>query len=198
MKVKIIPLPLISLSLVSLLTLSALNASASEIYPLFSIGYGENNITPSADNINFSRHYTPEFSLGFAKDIQLDENWQLTSSLALSFSKTYITQNFSSGLGNSALSSQGQLKELGLWAGTKIKRENLFSGALSGLSPFVSFDMAIINAEYQVNSEHYKKSIPGYKITTGLEFEVTKHSTFSIGVAYSDFDELELSPNTFY
>lgn len=159
------------------------------IYPFISLGISNAYIELNSPSIEFNSSYRPSFSLGLAKDVQFDENWLLTTSVALSYASTDFNQ-----FSNDYISGQGQLTEKGFWASTKIKRSNLFSGALRGLSPFINLSVAAIKVDYQTDSSHTKKVIPGYKITTGLEFELTSHSTFSIGVGYSDFDDLPVTP----
>ncbi|MCJ8320141.1 MAG: hypothetical protein MJK12_10940 [Colwellia sp.] len=185
---------IITFALISLLTINNTYAEQSNIYPFVSLGLGNTLIAPQSEGIEFNADYRPSISMGLANDWQLDENWLLTTSVALSYSSTDFEQ-YSNSFTINNINNQGQLKELGLWATTKVKRENLFSGALNGMSPFISVSIAAIDANYQTGAGQTDKIIPGYKITTGLEFELTSKSTFSIGVGYSDFDELSVLPN---
>jgi len=183
-----------TLALMSLLTINNTCAEQTDIYPFISLGLGNTVITPQVSGVKFNADYRPSVSMGLANDWQLNENWELTTSIALSYSSSEFEQYSNNNMMNN-INSRGQLKELGLWATTKIKRENLFSGALNTMSPFISVSIAAIDANYQSGAIETDKIIPGYKITTGLEFELTSKSTFSIGVGYSDFDELSVLPN---
>ena len=189
---------IITFALISLFSINNTYAEQSNIYPIISLGLGSTVITPQAAGIEFNTNYRPSISMGLANDWQLDENWLLTTSVALSYSSSNFQQfsgNNTDNIFNGEINNQGQLKELGLWATTKVKRENLFSGAFNGMSPFVSVSIAAIDANYRAGTLQSDKVIPGFKITTGLEFELTSHSTFSIGVGYSDFDELSVLPS---
>jgi len=179
------PLKSISTLFLTAFNLSTQPVQADEFYNFIEIDITKPARSLSQDGVNFKQDYAPQFNFGFGKDFQLNENWQLASTISLSYLNAPINKiEFN----NAKYSVDYQ--ELGLWTSLQLKHVNIFEQA----TPFIKISTGFINSTYQDGNIHIKHNTNGYKATTGLEFNLSNDSSLSVSVGYSSFDDLDTSP----
>ena len=176
---------LASLTIICLSLLSSYNALAetSKLYPFVAIDYTKPELKLTQMNNSFDISYAPKLSFGLAKDFQLDNNWQLTSNISISYLNASVHK-----IDIDHQIQSVNYKELGLWTSVKLKRNNLFEH----VTPFVKISAGLIDAEYNDQVTNINAKHAAFKATTGLEFNISKSSTISLGVGYSNFDDLTI------
>jgi hypothetical protein len=99
-----------------------------------------------------------------------------------------------------SFNEQGQVAAIGLWATTRLKRNNLFSTPFAEASPFVELSVGNINLNYKVDNfnnleqaslnVNYHDRVTAYKISTGLTFELENGNSFSFSLGTGDTTNL--------
>jgi len=177
-------LSLISINTLLLATLS-LSTYATEFYNFIGIDITKPERTLSQDNVSFKQNYGAKLNFGFGKVFQLNENWQLAPEISLNYLNTSINSIHIGQVHGSV-----DYQELGLTTSLKLKRINIFED----FAPFIEISTGIINSRYQHKSSHVKNSDVGFKATTGVDFNLSEGSTFSVGVGYSSFNDFNIEP----
>lgn len=139
----------------------------------------------SSQQGRFEYSYTPTLNLGLAKSFQLDDNWQLTTEAYVS----YANSSFETTVLNSER-TYGQFKEVGLWTSAKLKHTTVFDGFLPNAAPFIKVSAGVVDADYRFANQHFNDVVTGYKVSTGIEFELADNMVMSFGIGHSDFDEM--------
>ena len=116
----------------------------------------------------------PFYTLGVGQDMTLSPDWRLTTELSLEYLET---NNLSS-----ALLMDAKVKNVGLWASGAIK----YTGFSGSVRPFVQVGVGQIYADYQDNHGRQQGWENATKVTAGLEFDVHKDMTFSVGFGSRD------------
>jgi len=160
------------------------NLQSKDLRIFTSIEVTKPELEPVQNGFSFKQNYSPKLTLGLAKEFQLDENWQLVSSVSISYLNTNI-ERFSFDDGTKSASYD----ELGLWGAVKLKRNNLYPN----ISPFIELGAGLIEADYHLNQTIKKETVAGLKATTGVEFTLTKGSTISVGLGFSNFDDFNIA-----
>ena len=165
--------------------MTSLAASAEDgIYPFVEVGVSQPAPEMFGLNDQYKFSLAPNLAVGIAKDYQLDANWLLTNSIALSAQQTdfYVTNEESTKV-------FGDIKQYGIVAGTSLK----YAGFNDKVLPFVALEAGVFDATLDHNNQRQSELQKSYKVSTGIEFKTSNDSAFSISVGYAD----ELGSNTF-
>jgi len=165
-------------SLVGVLALGAASsafASDEDVYSFVSLGLNKTNYHELDKKFNFS--YTPNLTVGLAKDYQLSDNWFVTNKVGLRAQHASFY-----GVNENEDRLYGDVKELGLVAGSRFK----YSGLSDTVRPFVEVEASISDANIRYNHSQQDQWQKAVTISTGLEFTISGDNTFSIGLGYTD------------
>lgn len=166
-----------------LLLASSLAFAEDSQSPNFSFGVGLNNgnalLLPK--NAEATDDLIPQFSMRAALDQDLNADWILSSGLSVEYANSDIkfTQQQSPLV-------QSNVKNTGIWLDSKLAYKSL----ADGVRPFVQVAVGKVHGSYQQNDTKHSDWETGYKIVTGLEFDLTEGSSLSIGVGSTNIGSM--------
>ena len=171
-------------ALCCLLFSASLIASEEKTTPNFSIGFGlvtsESMLQPKGAEVN--PYLVPKFSIRAAQDHKLNQDWQLSSGISIDYSQADLQIST-----EQQASLKTRLENTGLWLDSKLSYQSFDQQ----LTPFVQVSVGKIYGEYNNGTRQTSDWQTGYKLTTGLEFNLTKGSTISFGIGASNIDSMQ-------
>lgn len=163
----------------------------AEYQPYFSLGVSHNQ---DVDITNFEmkqQNLSKSLGFGLIKSLQLNNNWQVSKSIELNYLTTQFSGNFgaeqSNAFGNSRLFGvDGKYQEVALYGSVKVKKLHGFEN----LSPYIAASVGLINGKSRLNSPFDSRNDVqwklGYKLSTGLEFNIGEGNSIAFGVGFTD------------
>lgn len=173
---------------VGLISASSFQANSSEIYRFVALDIQKPNAELKQLGSSFDFDARPGLALGLGKSIQLSSDWSLDTELSINYARSTIERSSANGD-----TDYGKLNEIGLWASTKFKRENLFEQ----VTPFVELSAGIVELDYKSNQGRSQGHQAAYKVVSGLEFNMAKGATISFGIGFNSTDDLEVPAPVF-
>lgn len=161
---------------------SAVVASSEEFSPNYSLGISiENgNAMLLPQGAKLTQDFIPKFSLRAALDKQLNDDWLLSSGVSIDFSRS----EFSLTSGDDVFLSD--VENTGIWLDSTF----IYQSMHQDIKPFVQFSAGKIYGSYQVNGTNQSDWETGYKVTTGLQFNLNNGHSISIGIGKSNIDPI--------
>jgi hypothetical protein len=172
----------------NLISFSA-TATDDDLYTFVGFGLTHYDELANLDLSHTEIDLVPEVSFGLGKNYQLNEDWQLSTEVALHYAKAHfsgLVENVD--INNSSQEQQafsGNYQALGLWATSRFKYVSLSEN----VSPFIELAIGAVKTNHSTLFGEENNHGIAYKAITGLEFEVANDMTFSIGVGFSDNDD---------
>lgn len=184
--------------LVACLTLTPMVTSASaaemndDTYKFIGFGLTHYDDLENLELSNVDIDLVPEVFVGFGKNYQLNQNWQLATEISLHYAKAHfnglVENTTDEGFSMGKQEFSGNYEALGLWATSRFK----YVGFSEKVSPFIELAVGAVETNHgTLFGEENNRDI-SYKAVTGLEFEIDNDMTFSIGLGVSDNDNNRL------
>ena len=163
----------------------------AEYQPYFSLGVSHNQ---DVDITNFEmkqQNLSKSLGFGLIKSLQLDNNWQVSKSIELNYLTTQFSGSFgaeqSNAFGNSrSFDVDGKYQEVALYGSVKVKKLHVFDN----LSPYIAASVGLINGKSRFSSPFDSRNDVqwklGYKLSTGLEFNIGEGNSIAFGVGFTD------------
>ena len=163
----------------------------SEYQPYFSLGVSHNQ---DVDITNFEtkqQNLSKSLGFGLIKSLQLNNNWQVSKSIELNYLTTQFSGRFgaeqSNAFGNSrSFGVDGKYQEVALYGSVKVKKLHVFES----LSPYIAASVGLINGKSRFSSPFDSRNDVqwklGYKLSTGLEFNIGEGNSIAFGVGFTD------------
>jgi opacity protein-like surface antigen len=163
----------------------------AEYQPYFSLGVSHNQ---DVDITNFEmkqQNLSKSLGFGLIKSLQLNNNWQVSKSIELNYLTTQFSGSFgaeqSNAFGNSrSFDVDGKYQEVALYGSVKVKKLHVFDN----LSPYIAVSVGLINGKSRFSSPFDSRNDVqwklGYKLSTGLEFNIGEGNSIAFGVGFTD------------
>lgn len=163
----------------------------AEYQPYFSLGVSHNQ---DVDITNFEmkqQNLSKSLGFGLIKSLQLDNNWQVSKSIELNYLTTQFSGSFgaeqSNAFGDSrSFDVDGKYQEVALYGSVKVKKLHVFDN----LSPYIAASVGLINGKSRFSSPFDSRNDVqwklGYKLSTGLEFNIGEGNSIAFGVGFTD------------
>jgi len=163
----------------------------AEYQPYFSLGVSHSQ---DVDITNFEikqQNLSKSLGFGLIKSLQLDNNWQVSKSIELNYLTTQFSGRFgaeqSNAFGNSrSFDVDGKYQEVALYGSVKVKKLHVFDN----LSPYIAASVGLINGKSRFSSPFDSRNDVqwklGYKLSTGLEFNIGEGNSIAFGVGFTD------------
>ena len=168
----------------------------AEYQPYFSLGVSHNQ---DVDITNFDitsfeikqQNLSRSVGFGLIKSLQLNNHWQVSKSIELNYLTTQFSGSFgaeqSNAFGNSrSFSVDGKYQEVALYGSVKVKKLHVFEN----LSPYIAASVGLINGKSRFSSPFDSRNDVqwklGYKLSTGLEFNIGEGNSIVFGVGFTD------------
>lgn len=161
--------------LVGAMTFPALSDwEASKGFVGLGLSNGENLLLP--DNGRLTTGLIPELSLGLSKAYRLDQNWLIDSSLSAEWAEGDFQ------FGDMGI-DKSNAENLGLWASSRLIRENWFENA----SPFIELGVGRVRGDFGVAEKQTHEWATAARARVGMMFTLSEDSDFSISIGTSNF-----------
>jgi hypothetical protein len=184
----------ITLSTVITSTLMSFSATAADEETYTFVGFGLTNYNDLA-NLELSKHdidLVPEVSFGIGKKYQLNQDWQLATEISLQYAKAHfsgvVVGNDMNNLSQNQQYFSGNYEALGIWATTRFK----YVGLSEKVSPFIELAVGGVETNHATLFGEEKNHGLAYKAIAGVEFEIFKDVSFSLGFGTSNNDNNNL------
>lgn len=163
----------------------------AEYQPYFSLGVSHNQ---DVDITNFEmkqQNLSKSLGFGLIKSLQLDNHWQVSKSIELNYLTTQFSGSFgaeqSNAFGDSrSFDVDGKYQEVALYGSVKVKKLHVFDN----LSPYIAVSVGLINGKSRFSSPFDSRNDVqwklGYKLSTGLEFNIGEGNSIAFGVGFTD------------
>ena len=163
----------------------------AEYQPYFSLGVSHNQ---DVDITNFEmkqQNLSKSLGFGLIKSLQLNNNWQVSKSIELNYLTTQFSGSFgaeqSNAFGDSrSFDVDGKYQEVALYGSVKVKKLHVFDN----LSPYIAASVGLINGKSRFSSPFDSRNDVqwklGYKLSTGLEFNIGEGNSIAFGVGFTD------------
>lgn len=163
----------------------------AEYQPYFSLGVSHNQ---DVDITNFEmkqQNLSKSLGFGLIKSLQLNNNWQVSKSIELNYLTTQFSGSFgaeqSNAFGDSrSFDVDGKYQEVALYGSVKVKKLHAFDN----LSPYIAASVGLINGKSRFSSPFDSRNDVqwklGYKLSTGLEFNIGEGNSIAFGVGFTD------------
>lgn len=168
----------------------------AEYQPYFSLGISHNQ---DVDIANFDitsfeikqQNLSRSVGFGLIKSLQLNNNWQVSKSIELNYLTTQFSGSFgaeqSNAFGDSrSFDVDGKYQEVALYGSVKVKKLHVFDN----LSPYIAVSVGLINGKSRFSSPFDSRNDVqwklGYKLSTGLEFNIGEGNSIAFGVGFTD------------
>ena len=163
----------------------------AEYQPYFSLGVSHNQ---DVDITNFKikrQNLSRSVGFGLIKSLQLNNHWQVSKSIELNYLTTQFSGSFgaeqSNAFGNSrSFGVDGKYQEVALYGSVKVKKLHVFEN----LSPYIEASVGLINGKSRFSSPFDSRNDVqwklGYKLSTGLEFNIGEGNSIVFGVGFTD------------
>ena len=174
-------------------TLMSFSATAADEDPYAFIGFGLTNYNDLA-NLELSKldiDLVPEVSFGFGKKYQLNQDWELATEISLRYAKAHFSGVVDNDMNNLSQNQQyfsGNYEALGIWATTRFK----YVGLSEKVSPFIELAVGAVETNHATLFGEEKNHGLAYKAIAGVEFEIVKDVSFSLGFGTSNNDNNSL------
>lgn len=163
----------------------------AEYQPYFSLGVSHNQ---DVDITNFEmkqQNLSKSLGFGLIKSLQLDNNWQVSKSIELNYLTTQFSGSFGAEQSNAFDNSRsfdvdGKYQEVALYGSVKVKKLHVFDN----LSPYIAVSVGLINGKSRFSSPFDSQNDVqwklGYKLSTGLEFNIGEGNSIAFGAGFTD------------
>lgn len=169
-----------------------------EYQPYFSLGIGQNkHIGVGGFNVQ-QQGLTGSFRLGLIKTTTLTHDWVINKSVEINYATTNFSGHFQTdhnitfidGLVDNrterSVNIDGKYQEITLLGSVNVKKLHIFEN----IAPYMQASIGLINANNRFNSAFETQQDSawklGYRLSTGLEFDIGKGNSISFGVGFSD------------
>ena len=173
---------------------------ADNSYKFIGIGLGNNSYLADSQKIKYSPALNPSIIAGVGYHFDINKDYSVDSELSIdytqiNYSQIDFTQQYGKGavfelshenntatsFNISSLNKNGKVEAIGLWATARLNRHNLFSTSFAEVSPFVELSVGTVNLNSNNNVLFKDDRITAYKAVTGLKFNFTNDTSFSLG-----------------
>jgi len=163
-------------------------ANDEDTYTFVSFGLTNYNDLANLEMDKVDIDFVPEVAFGFGKNYQLNQDWELATEVSLQYAKAhfsgFVENNHMNNLSQNQQYFSGDYEALGIWATTRFK----YLGFSEKVSPFVELAVGAVETNHATLFGEEKNHGLAYKAVAGVEFEIVKDVSFSLGFGTSNND----------
>lgn len=159
------------------------DSNKAQFQPYFSLAVMNNKTFELADIHMQKQDLTTAFGVGLVKTTALDDGWLLSQSIELNYATTQFSGNY---YADENFAINGRYQEIAVFGIINVKKVDIFEN----VAPYVEASIGVINANSRFNSPFEEQNDRqwqlGYKLSTGLAFDIGAGNSISFGVGFTD------------
>ncbi len=171
----------------TLMSFSAV-AADEDTYSFVGFGLAHYNDLANLELSQVDIDLVPEVSFGFGKNYTLNQDWELSTEVSLHYAKAHFSGVIETNdINNTYQAKQtfsGNYEALGIWATSRFK----YVSISENVTPFIELGVGAVQTNYGTLFGEEKDHGLAYKAVAGLQFEIVKDVSFSLGFGASDND----------